>query len=613
MSNFRRRLLMSIFGGSGESRDLPQGAVPCDMIYTTNGTAFIESGFKPGTVMSYDVEVQWVLYQTANLFGYFTNNHRYTPFRFDNGGKPEVGFDYWYTASSSAIPCYYLRLRCKAVVTQTGTTLEYYNMDGTLYQSYSVEYSETDYTPHDTFALLGRKIISNGVTTVDANQFYSSMGRLKCYDDDHFGNLVADFNPCYYNNNFGFWEVVSQSFKASTTPEYILGIGDSWGTKGFVPHTYNSGALSAATTGLTSGWSWMTTKVFDIPSGCTSIRFDANGGSGSGSNANLYLFNSSGGLATWYSYNTADRVVSVPATATKVRMSMGISQVQNCYIYDITHSKYIWKGQNVQPGQFLTVTKTQVATINPVYTQGGACYGNYLICFQGPNSMAWLFDLSNNSFIQQINIPSAERGFVSDCHSNTVNFGTEFYDANDEFPLLYVSTGYSDGTDTGAIVYRIVKSNNTYSLSLVQTLKFPGTEWTEFVTAGNDCYVIKTENSCEMYYKFPMPTLQDGSVVTFDFSQATSVTNMGTKPAWYAGSRAQGRMFYNGKIYYVSGVPASETLLFIVVDLATGVKEVEINLAEVSITIEPEAVFLWNNQFCIVFNQSADIYAIDWQ
>lgn len=611
MSDYRRRLMMAIFGSS-ESRDLPVGAIPCDMLYITGGNAFIESGFKPKDTMSYDVDVQWVIYNTADLFGYFIDGHRYTPFRFDST-KPQVAYDGWYNLSSSAFPCYFLHLRCKAVITQTGATVEYYNMDGTLYQSYTVSYSETDYTPHQTLGLLGRKVISGGNPTTDTT-VYSSLGRLKCYDDDHFGNLVADFKPCYYNNNFGYWDVVAQSFKASTTPEYILGLGDAWNNKDFVPHAYNSGALSAATTGLASGWAQMSTKVFDIPSGCTSIRFDANGGSGSGSNCTLYLYQSNGNLSTWYGYNTADRVVSVPANATKVRMSMGISQLQNCYIYDVTHQQYIWKGQNVQPGQFLTITKTQMATITDIPVQGGACYGDYLFCFSDVNANVYMYNLRTSTLVQTMNIPVADRGFVSNPHRNTANFGTEFYDANDDFPLIYVSANNNDGTYSGALVYRIVNTGGTYSITLVQTIKFAATTWTEFITAGSYCYVMREENSLEVFYKFAMPTLQDGSEVTLDLTQALSVSSLGAKPAWYAGSRAQGRLFYNGKLYYASGVPTNETLLLIQANLDTGVREMEINLAEVSITtIEPEATFIWENKICIAFAHYTTIYAIDWQ
>lgn len=286
------------------------------------------------------------------------------------------------------------------------------------------------------------------------------------------------------------------------------------------------------------------------------------------------------------------------------------------YMYDKNSGTFYG---NAGTGAFIlgpdkyTASKTLAVTLpSAVSGQGGATYGDYYITLAGPNTTAWLFNLNTATLVQQISIPSSERGFVSDCHSNTVNFGTEFYDAGDDFPLLYVSTGYGDGTDTGCLVYRIVNNGGTYSLVLVQTLKFPGTEWTEFVPAGNDCYVYRSEVAGQVYYKFPMPTLQDGGTVTFDFTQAVASYNFGDQPAWYDGSSPQGRLYSNGRIIYPSGYPPSQKLLLIVLNLATLRREYEIDLAALGLTLEPEAAFYWNGQLCLFFWQSANIYAISY-
>ena len=597
-----------VFQKGGGGGDLPAGAIPCEFIFTDAYNGFIESGLTPGAAMSYEFDAFMIVPGSGitTPFGYIISSRRYAPIKFDNG-KPNVDFDGYYQMSSSAFISL-KRLKARVAINQTGVTVDYMEPDGTPYQSFTYSYNETDFTPSQSFALLGRK---NSATSIETGTWRGGLGRLKCYNDDHFGNLVADFNPCYYQGNFGFWEVKRGQFKAGYDTTLIRGIGAYWGTDGFTPNTRNSAA--ALTNGLEGLQDWrglITSRLFAIPSGCTSIRVNAGNVE---NNNQIFLYKSDGGVATWYNYNTADRVVNVPANATHVRLSMTATLRDSCYIYDTINKGYIWKGVDVQPGGFIVPTKTQVATVTSVSAQGAGCYGDYLIGFAGPNHTAWLWNLRTSSLVQSISIPVSERGFVADCHSNTVNFGSEFYDPGDDFPLIYVSTGYSDGTDTGCLVYRLVNNGGIYSLVLVQTLKFPGTEWTEFITAGNDCYVYRDENGSEVFYKFPMPTLQDGSLVTFDFTQATAVSNLGGIPAWYAGSRSQGRCFYNGKLYYASGVPNNETLLLIVANLNTGVREVEINLGEVGITVEPEAAFIWDNKICIFFWQNAAIYQIEWQ
>lgn len=268
-------------------------------------------------------------------------------------------------------------------------------------------------------------------------------------------------------------------------------------------------------------------------------------------------------------------------------------------------TKVAYDGPRVVTPKQRYVGTALAANISAVAMQGAACYGDYLFCFTANNTTCWIFDLSDGSLVQTITIPAEDRGFVSDCHCNTVNFGTEFYDPSDEFPLLYVSTGYSDGTDTGALVYRIVNTGGIYSLNLVQTFKFPGTSWTEFITAGEMCYVL-AQNS---YYRFFLPKLSEGDV-TFDYSQALGETKITDKPAWYNGSRGQGELFVEGKIYYVSGVPSSEKLLFIVINLETGNREVEIDLGTLGITREPEALFVWGQRLCVSFHNRTEIYAL---
>lgn len=277
----------------------------------------------------------------------------------------------------------------------------------------------------------------------------------------------------------------------------------------------------------------------------------------------------------------------------------------------LTKQEYTGASVKVSEDKHYVATK-QVSTITSIACQGGACFGDYLFMFTENNTTCWVYNLATNTLLQTITIPSSERGFVSNCHCNTVNFGTEYYDANDPFPLIYVSTGYASGEYTGALVYRIVATTEndvtTYSLVLVQTLKMPGTEWTEFLT-GEDgfCYLCYT--SQRKIYRMKMPKLSDGDV-TFDLGQALSAYQFTPQPSWYNGSQNQNRFYKNGKIYMVSGGPP-QTTLFIVLDLATERREVEIDLLNtLGLSGEPETCFIWQDHICIVFRSKTQVYAL---
>lgn len=276
--------------------------------------------------------------------------------------------------------------------------------------------------------------------------------------------------------------------------------------------------------------------------------------------------------------------------------------------------KYEYEGPIVKAKEIHKVAVGEVADITPQTYQGGACYGNYLFMFTENNTTCWVYDLEAGTLLQTINIPAGERGFVGSCHCNTVNFGTEKYDAGDPFPLIYVSTGYNDGTNTGALVYRIVATTvdnvTTYSLTLVQTLKMPGATWTEFVVGDDgNCFLCYT--TPRTIYRMEMPKLSDGDL-TFDLDDALEVYQFTPQPASWNGSRNQNRIYANGKIMFVSGVPnANEALLFVVLDLATRTREVVIDLKNTfNLTKEPETCFIWNNHICIVFRTYTKVYAL---
>lgn len=232
-------------------------------------------------------------------------------------------------------------------------------------------------------------------------------------------------------------------------------------------------------------------------------------------------------------------------------------------------------------------------------SQGGDCWGDYFFQFVANNSMVRIYDLPLKKLVQTLTIPASQRGFVSNCHCNTVCFGSEYYDAEDMFPLIYVSTGYASNGYTGALVYRITQHNGIFFITLVQTLKFPVSDssWTEFITADEYAYIFYTSD----VIKVNMPKLKDKDMI-IERDSAIDTFHFPPVPNWLSSSRQQDRLFYQDKILYISGVPQSgEASALVVLNLKTRQPERIIDLKKSGLTSEPESLFIWQGDICVAF------------
>ena len=238
--------------------------------------------------------------------------------------------------------------------------------------------------------------------------------------------------------------------------------------------------------------------------------------------------------------------------------------------------------------------------INP-QPQGGDCWGDLFFQFVTGNSCVRVYDLSKKKLVQTIDIPYSQRGFVANCHCNTACFGSQFYDEKDEFPLIYVSTGYASKGYTGALVYRILRTDKKLSLSLVQTIRFPEdkSSWTEFVPAKDYAYLCYTTE--RVIYKVPVPKADSGDAI-IDRSMAVETYQFTPQPEWMSTSRNQDRLFYNGKIVFVSGVPLSgEASVFVVLNLEERTREMTFDFKSIGLTKESESIFVWRDALCVAF------------
>ena len=238
----------------------------------------------------------------------------------------------------------------------------------------------------------------------------------------------------------------------------------------------------------------------------------------------------------------------------------------------------------------------------PPSPQGGACWNDYFFQFTADNGIIWIFNLQEKKRIQKYTLSENNRGFVSNCHCNSVCFGSSYFKEGDEFPLLYVSTGYASNGYTGALVYRINRDKGLFSFSLVQTIRLPvlRSSWTEFIPAGDYCYVCYTSDT--VVYKMRLPAVNDGDVILDGSKDAIEVFQFPPQPEEIKSSRNQGRIFHNGKIIYPSGVPqVGEASILFILDLKTRTYEHIFDFPSMGFDKESESIFFWKEKLCVSF------------
>ena len=234
-------------------------------------------------------------------------------------------------------------------------------------------------------------------------------------------------------------------------------------------------------------------------------------------------------------------------------------------------------------------------------SQGGDSWGDFFFQFNAKNTSVRVYNLSTKSLVQTIEITSSLKGFVPNCHCNSVNFGNEYFDEEDIFPLIYVSTNYAAGGYSGALVYRITQHNGTFFINLVQTIYFPvdGSTWTEFIPSNDYAYLCYTYE--RVIFKVPMPKLKDGNII-ISRDNAIEKYQFSPQPEWMFSSRNQDRIFYQGKIYVISGVPQSgEASVIFALNLETLERESIIDFKKNGLTKEPESIFIWQGNICVAF------------
>lgn len=210
------------------------------------------------------------------------------------------------------------------------------------------------------------------------------------------------------------------------------------------------------------------------------------------------------------------------------------------------------------PVDYDDYTLTELFTTGTRNCQGIAVHTNVICQFRGGGGVSDLFVM--NSLINGGTIAS-DISITSD-HGDSATFGKEFYDPNDEFPLIYVT---ADTTPAKIYVNRVTRSSATF----VKTLIFP--QSAGYYGAGafdwenNICYLLA-------YKKNNYQTDDSGTNTTvvskWDLSNLTDNGDGTYTPAFISQYERpfiyvmQGLAFHDGYIWISSGYGGNTSYIY---------------------------------------------------
>ena len=257
--------------------------------------------------------------------------------------------------------------------------------------------------------------------------------------------------------------------------------------------------------------------------------------------------------------------------------------------------------------------------VNPlIYTQSSVAFNDLVFVFLDTSTtysaglLCKIFDLRTNTFVSSILNTLDENG-----HLNGACFTSVYYDIEDTFPLLLLSSGsssYSNWCKVVRILTTEVNNETVYSVSLIKTIRFDTATLTH-TRFGTTC--IDEINDCLWFYgykdytnplgidvrecwfhKFPIPDLTDSNDVIYGKSDVIRIIKY---PYRVAG---QDMDIYNGKAY-MAGVDLGDFPGFPTTSPARNVTIVNLSTGEIENMIpsidsaETEGISVYNNSLIV--------------
>lgn len=266
--------------------------------------------------------------------------------------------------------------------------------------------------------------------------------------------------------------------------------------------------------------------------------------------------------------------------------------------------------------------------------QDGAIWGQYLFRFQ-LDGTCHVYDLEHlkpvapGGYQPALSIFDLDRIELLAPHCNSVFFGSEFFDPEDEFPLLYsnVYNSYAKQPDQHkgmCCVYRVQRDDNRFYTTLVQVIRISFTEkmglWCsqdhkDVRPYGN--FVVDRDKHClyaftmiddvqaTRYFAFDLPKVVDGIIDEQLGVQVVTLTPADILEQFDCPYQnyIQGACCHKGTIYSLEGLaeyPQQHALAVVSIDEKR--QQSKVFFAEYGLTIEPELVDFMNDTCYIADN-----------
>jgi hypothetical protein len=247
------------------------------------------------------------------------------------------------------------------------------------------------------------------------------------------------------------------------------------------------------------------------------------------------------------------------------------------------------------------------------WKQGADQYNGYVFQFDDFNRSrfsVFIYDLSQPAFLTTVT-PTRLSTFHQGAHCNEVCFSRKFYDAEDTFPLLYVSSGAS-AIYNYAQVYRIQQSGNTFTITQVQEIAFPATiggitvQWMQIYVDNERNAIWQTYETGGKYrfarYAIPATTEENVTLTESNILETFDAEK---------GSNQQGGVIYKNKLYLAVGSSTDANPPAIdVFDLSAKCKIVRgFNLRALGVfTGELESVFFYEDNMYGIGQSLSGVY-----
>ncbi len=278
---------------------------------------------------------------------------------------------------------------------------------------------------------------------------------------------------------------------------------------------------------------------------------------------------------------------------------------------------------------------TQIGNITD--GQDGAVFGGLLFRFK-TNGLCYIYDLENLTIEQKspiVSIFSLDKADKIIPHSNSVVFGNEYYNDDDEFPLLYsnIYNNYakSDNKLTGVCcVYRIWREENEFKSQLVGFIEI-GFSNDALWSTGDDvrpfgnfvidnekglyhAFTMRDKDQKTRYFSFKLPDISNG-IIDEEFgvkkvvlSKEDIIDTFDTDYHHFI----QGACCENGEIYSLEGFSsdAVNPPALRIISVKDKKQTKCIYFSDFGLTIEPELIY-FENGVCYYCDNHGNLYTIN--